>query len=212
MNTQLLSEIYITDSVSEINVEQSAIRDLLLNESPESIYGFIKQNESALRQVSAANIPQFGDINLVPKVIEIVKNSNEIEHFCDIGAFHMSPQAKYDARRKYGENHYKLTMQLGLTRDVKTGFSLTPVGEMYNDEPLANKEIITKKLILRIPMIQQLLLLAENGFVNLTEYLSRYLAPSTVKRRRSNAKVLIRQLSSISETELQHLINNIFWN
>ena len=207
----LLQKIYITDSIDDMTISEESLRNLLLSNSVESIYELIKCNADRLQCVATINIPQFSNIDLLPRVIDVVKNSKEISCFADIGGFLTDSHAKVEAKRKFGDNHYKLAVQLGLANNTTQHFSLTQVGEMYSNESVSTKTQIMQKLILRVPVIQQLLMNAEETPVNLMEYLAKYLSPSTVIRRRSNIKVLLLELYSICGNELQHIINNINW-
>jgi len=68
-----------------------------------------------------------------------------------------------------------------------------------------------RKLALRIPIIQELLIQTDKGIVNATKVLQLYLSNATAIRRRSNIKTLLNKLAEYSDKEFITRINSIIW-
>lgn len=211
-DSKILIAIYVTDKVGLYGVENARIKGLLLGTSSDEIFALIKNNCDRLIPVSAANIPQFSNADDLPRVIEIVRNASALHSFVDIGHFLISVDAKDAAKRKYGENHYKLATQLGLTESHNKHFALTQLGEIYySEKDPETRLLIAKKLALRIPIIQKALMEAEFGGCDLNLLMQNYLSKSTALRRRSNVTKMLSWVSDISSTQLMHLINRVIW-
>ena len=119
--------------------------------------------------------------------------------------------AKLGAQTKYGENHYKLAVQLGFVTSEKP-FIATDLGYAYylNADEEQRSEI-KKRLALRIPIIQRALLTADVKQVNMSDLMCEYLSESTMLRRRSNVRELLNDIMDISKPEMQRRLNNIVW-
>lgn len=194
---------------SELEKVAKEIFQLLLDTKTEDIITIIESNMSDIKKITAANIPQFSNIDHLEVVLDIVL-SNENATFEDIG-YYFNKDGKVGAQRKYGENHYKLCSQLGLT-SVKKPFELSFLGKAYRKLSKDDKEEIKTKLALRIPIIQSIIIDAQHKEVVISKRLGQYLSDSTALRRRSNIRVLVTRICNSVSAELKDTItNNLNW-
>lgn len=177
-----------------------------------SILALIKENQGREIEVTPANIPQFSNFNSLDNVLRVLIDSgiDDIDFEC-LGYFLINKDAKEGAKRKYGENHYKLAASLGLTYP---GLRLraTPVGFAYyaiKDSDL--KAQIVAKLCLRVPIVQQALLSPPMEPFNMYETLRICLAESTAKRRRPNVKDLLTKIWNYADADICEKIDMILW-
>ena len=187
---------------------------ILRSLSIEDIFGYIKENASNIADIRQNDIPQFSNYEDVFMVLRVLSDSPEQSLNWEKIGYYMCPKdASVGAKTKYGENHYKLAVQLGL---AYPGHSLmiTPLGRSIHDiKDVSLKEKVVARLILRIPIIQKALLEAEKGRFNMLECLKHYLSESTAIRRRSNIKKLLSIVeSNCTKQEMYQLIWNIVWS
>jgi len=187
--------------------------DLLLNISTNDVFAVIKSHQASLTPVVSNNIPQFSNVDEIFSVLRIVIDS-EIEDlsYKKIGYYLCAKVAKVGAQVKYGENHYKLAAQLGLVTFAKP-FTATDIGlAFYLTDNTIKRQAIKKHLALRIPIIQQALLLADtNTIVDMGALMCQYISQSTMLRRRSNVRELMQYIMDIADVPTQHRLNNIVW-
>ncbi|MDP4152575.1 MAG: hypothetical protein Q8865_03915 [Bacillota bacterium] len=208
---EALKRLYVTQC-PDADLDAFEVIELILNTSVEDIFKIIDQNQPILLPITSANIPQFSKADEIFSVLRVVIDSRmeDLNHE-KIGYYLCSKNAKAGARVKYGENHYKLAAQLGLTTEIKP-LAATDLGMAYYlTESSAKRSNIKKKLALRIPLIQQALILAEDSTFNIAEYMLRYLSKSTMLRRRSNIRELLQYIMDNAGVEMQHRLNNIVW-
>lgn len=183
--------------------------DMLRRVSSYEILTYIKKMQACLPEVKSINIPQFSNIDALNGVLDIVYSSENIT-FEDIG-YYFYPDSKINAQWKYGENHYKTAALLGLTSWDKP-YHVTEFGVEYMKIPKADRAEIRNKLILRIPIIQQVLIQSTDRELKPLEILCKYLAESTAKRRHSNVHVMVDLvLDSFDGKQKIELIENIKW-
>lgn len=192
-------------SDSDLEKVAKRIFELLLETRVEDIIDIIEANASKIKTITTANIPQFSDIAHVEKVLDIVC-SNENATFEDIG-YYFNKDGKSGAQRKYGENHYNLCSQLGLTT-TKKPHELTFLGKEYRTLSKENKEDLKTKLALRVPIIQTIMIDSKHKEISILKVLGNYLSGSTALRRRSNIRVLVTRISDSANGELKETINN----
>lgn len=182
----------------------------ILNTEANKLLNLIEKSEIKRANITPANISQFSRFDEVDNVIRILADSGlKNLDWKTIGYFLMGKGKTDGAKQKYGENHYKLSMQLGL---ASNNYKISVMGEAYRRLPDdRSKKELKSKLILRIPIIQEALIRARNETVNLTEEMSKYLSRSTVYRRRSNIKKLLKLLKDLNSAELNTRIACIAW-
>lgn len=200
------------DSLSlDISDVGDTLIELVAKNSVSNILRIVRHSKYE-RKITTYNIPQFSNYDDVDYVISIFLDSGIKGMTCKkLGCYLMGKQKSEAAQAKYGENHYKLTMQLGFATEdgIK---EVNSFGKAYkNIQTEITKNEIKTKMILKIPVIQELLIRAEVGTVNATKYLRNYLSESTIIRRRSNIKKLLGELQNISDSETIRMVNNIIW-
>ena len=185
----------------------------LINTSTESIYSLIAQNGSNESSITTNNIPQFSSFEVVFDVLKIVNGSPEENMNWEKLGYYLCPKnAKRGAKTKYGENHYKLAVQLGLAMPSKK-LALTELGTCINTLDYTDKFKCASLLSLRIPIIQTALLHAKDNRFDIFDYLKNFLSESTIIRRRSNIKKLLSLIENYSTTEdMKKNIWNIVWD
>ncbi len=181
--------------------------------TPESVFDFIKENSDRIKRIVTNEIPQFSDFEDVFEVVKIVNGSPETFLTWDKLGYYLCPKgASRVAKMKYGENHYKLAIQLGFAKPGRKLF-LTDLGKELVGMKVEEKQYIASLMVMRIPLIQTALINAECKRFNLFSYLEQYLSVSTVKRRMSNIKTLLRLIENISTTNrIPSIIWNIVWD
>lgn len=214
IDSLILKKIFVmqTESYNE-NIDPFMILDVIYNSSVEDIFSIIRENRELLPSVGANNIPQFSNADDLFSVLRIIIDS-KIENITyeTMGYFMCPPGAKAVAKKKYGENHYKLAVQLGLAKSAKP-FAATDLGvAFYLMNDTEKQQNIKKKLPLHIPIIQQALLLADIDMVNMECFMEQYLAHSTVVRRRPNVRELISYIADVADIQMQYRLNNLIWS
>lgn len=172
----------------------------------------IMANRENIRPIVTDEIPQFSEEKDVYKTLRVLIDSGLDElTYEQIGAYLCSVDAKFEARRKYGENHYKFARQLGLTTKGHP-LSATEIGVAFylldSDE---KRQALMNRLVFSIPFVQHSIIKASDGHYCMPDYLGEFLAPSTVVRRRSNIRKIMSWAYDITKGEYKQLFDNIAW-
>lgn len=172
----------------------------------------IMANRENIRPIVTDEIPQFSEEKDVYKTLRVLIDSGLDElTYEQIGAYLCSVDAKFEARRKYGENHYKFARQLGLTTKGYP-LSATELGVAFyllnSDE---KRQALMNRLVFSIPFVQHSIIKASSGHYYMPDYLGEYFAPSTVVRRRSNMRKIMSWAYDITKGEYKQLFDNIAW-
>ena len=206
-----MEQIYqlLFGNANEINNASILIKELK-DLSIEDLFDIIFLNREKIQDITAKNIPQFSNINIINNVLNIINDSSEEVTRQYIG-YILNKNASPLAQTKYGENHLKLAIQLGLASEKPC--SVSAIGYEYMKLSDTDKVNIQAKLSLRIPIIQHILLNACDGVTNGMLLLSTVLSEKTAVRRRSNVKKLIAEIYSLSSAEFKiKVLNNIIWS
>ncbi len=188
--------------------ESKRYLDFLRRISMYEILSFLKKQE-ILPEVKSINIPQFSNIDDLSGVLDIVYSSGTIT-FEDIG-YYFYPDSKIHAQWKYGENHYKTAALLGLTTWDKP-YRVTDFGVGYMQCSKDEKLDIRNKLIMRIPIVQQILVRSVDEELRPIDILAQYLALSTAKRRHSNVHVMVDLVvESLDKDVRSEIVEHIKW-
>lgn len=195
-------------------VESESLSKELVNKlkvmSVDELIAIIIKYKDKIEEVSAKNIPQFSDIDNVDKVVLIVDSSVDEMDYRKIGYF-FNKSGSDMSQRKYGENHYKLAMEMGLVTERKP-LRATELYQVYLTLNQNEKESIKSKLMLRIPIIQVIIVNAAETSFDVLEYMIRIIAESTAKRRGSSIRQIIKVIQrEMSEDMFAKLDNNIQW-
>ena len=166
-----------------------------------------------LDQVDSLTLPQFGSLETLLKVPEILISLGfDCLSYIQLGFYLKGDvNAKPSANAKYGETHGKGACQLGYARCHQNRVCFSPFTSAIcsiDDKDLQHR--LTALLCLRIPIIQTLLHRAQNGAVNGYEPMS-HLEFSTQKRRAICVRMILKELGHLENPQLSFRINNIVW-
>lgn len=201
---------YHKDIFHEISIR---ICNMLLNVSIIDLCKQLTRFEEYIN-VTPQNIPQFSNLNHgTVKVVDILARSGNLGlTYNEIGEYLTNPGKKAIANKKYGENHSKLAQLLGLViikrESAASKVYLSPIGEVFQRINAKEKEKLVSRLILRIPVIQEILISASRGQTKISDHLHS-LSMSTLTRRKPNVKQLINLLSTFSEGKMEYWFDNI---
>ena len=186
--------------------------ETLMHLNGNDIITAIMERQDCIRPIVTGEIPQFSEEKDVYKVLWVLIDSG-LENLTheQIGAYLCPVDTKFEARRKYGETHYKFAAQLGLATKGRP-LATTDIGVAYylleSDE---KRQALMNRLVFSIPFVQHSIVKAANGQFYMPEYLAEFLAPSTVVRRRSNMHKIMSWAYDVTEGEHKLLFDNITW-
>lgn len=186
--------------------------DCFLQMNGDDIISMIINYQGSIRPIVTCDIPQFSNERDVNNVLRVLIDSGlDNLTYEQIGGYLCPVDVKFEARRKYGETHYKFATQLGLTAEGRP-LSATEIGVAYylleNDE---KRQELMKRLIFSIPFVQHAILKAKDGVFYMPNFLAVYLAPSTAVRRRSNMHKIMSWANDITMGGYKQLFDNIVW-
>ncbi len=163
------------------------------------------------RLFKPADVPVFSTFEIgIKRINELLYFESSGMTFEELG-YQIVKAPKKGANIKYGENHAKLAKYFSLvlfsqTRPTKvTNSSIGNYLVRCEDD---QRVAILKKLVLRIPFIQSLIVKAMNGNVNYKEEVS-FLSEKTALRRKGNVKQLVE--FSLKETSYKYLLKRVEW-
>ena len=130
-------------------------------------------------------------------------------HNIDVGRklLNDGKERKDGALRKYGENHAKTAIELGLVQESSGCYYLSCLGECFNSLTSEQQHHLLSRTILRNRFFQKLLIKAQKGQVSIKSEMS-FLAESTQKRRLPNVKAFFNILRNEGEL-IKPYIKNI---
>lgn len=210
-NDRKILELYFTKEIdllcleygnSDCKIDKEKVGQYLLNlimKTDISDIIEVLKCSSELEMVTKDNIPQFSDAKdaylRVPQILSMYKNK---EMTFELMGYQLhnedDPDSKSDlALNKYGENHTKLACLVDLVRiskkGVKSNLELSILGNRFIKLSDEEKEDVFPKLCLRIPIIQHYFVTGKR--MELLEKDFEVLSKETIKRRKSNVKMLI---------------------
>lgn len=186
--------------------------DYLIKCPVEDLFIVVEQNRSSIPPITAKLIPQFSKLDDVDKVVQIINDSYDASTISRqyIG-YMINKNASELAQTKYGENHLKLAIMLGLVKEKP--YVVTSLGKEYLRLSVRDRHIVRDKLAMRIPMIQYLLVRSKNETIDGTEYMKSVLSEKTAIRRRSNVRKLINNIGDLSSADMKkQILDNIVWS
>ncbi|MGN0606058.1 MAG: hypothetical protein ACI4JM_06020 [Oscillospiraceae bacterium] len=173
----------------------------------EDIIDFIDDNDELIGTMDSKNIPQFSDINYVNTILSTVKTNPDGDY--ELFGYYYKKEAKEGAHRKYGENHYKTASIMGLVTR-KAPFRVTYFGESYMKLSEKEKLLLRPKLYMKIPIIQKVMADSLYGSAYPTELMRTCLSESTVIRRRSNVKTMVKEICDLCNDSI-NLFDKFIW-
>ena len=114
---------------------------------------------------------------------------------------------KEGAYRKYGENHAKTAIELGLVLVNSGCYFLTCLGEIYNDLENSVQNELLRRTILRNRFFQKILIKSQLGPVSIENEMS-FFSQSTIIRRLPNVRTLYNIMIG-NDPELLSITKNI---
>lgn len=114
---------------------------------------------------------------------------------------------KEGAYRKYGENHAKTAIELGLVLENSGCYFLTCLGEIYNDLENSVQNELLRRTILRNRFFQKILIKSQLGPVSIENEMS-FFSQSTIIRRLPNVRTLYNIMIG-NDPELLSVTKNI---
>lgn len=169
-------------------------------------------NNISREPIAAADTFQFSDfIDATTNICSLLYNRDPLGiSFIEMGRLLLNDniQRKDGALTKYGENHLKTAMLLGLTFKHEKLYYLSAIGYVFQMYPNAQQEQLLHRLIIRNKLVRQIILKASNGSFELESYLYD-LSRTTYIRRRTNIKHVLNILKSSSEYDFTNIFNNI---
>lgn len=120
------------------------------------------------------------------------------------------PRTDY-AKTKYGENHFKVAEDFGLTFHVKAHECyISSIGYAYMELDLEQRRRLITRLILRSKLIARLFSESQKGAVQL-ELLLYDLSETTYNRRKSNVRTVIKELQKTKEYDFVYFADSIIY-
>lgn len=177
----------------------------------EQIYDFLLLNKEKIRFIAAANIPQFSNIDLISSVLRIVNEADDDNIDYEYIGQKLNVSHSQSAKVKYGENHLKLAIQMGLIE--KNPYRVTNIGEIYLLMKKSEQEEMNRKLFFRIPIVQLVLTEASHEQINVMKTMEMYLSQKTAVRRRGNVrKIVVEILKELPENRQMLIEQNLIWD
>lgn len=143
--------------------------------------------------ITPGDIPQFSDLNdSIHKVPFVLMNSGlDSVSYEQMGYYLRTEKRSVLADKKYGENHAKTSIQLGLCEldNTRHKVQLSPLGKAFYELSQERKKALIPKMCFYLPLLQNYFL-ANRSEALLDSWLS-ILSDSTKKRRRPNVNTLI---------------------
>lgn len=165
-------------------------------------------------EITASNIPQFSNyedaaFNVIKNLIESGEKGMSFE---DVGYYLGKSKENEVALRKYGENHSKLACLLDLTVVSTVGHSyiISPsvLGYSYYKLTREEKQKLSARLLLKIPIVQKLLLTAYYRKTSISDFLD-VLSGQTRIRRKPNIVAIMETIKKHSDEKMMKIFNNI---
>lgn len=167
-----------------------------------------------LMQVDSITLPQFGSIDTLIRVPEVLASTGiDGLSYGQLGFYLKNDSGDtYTTIYKFGENHGKGASLLGVTvcENHKIYFGAL-TNTFYGIGDKAKQYALMQKLFFRIPLIQTLLHQAKDGRVNGYAPM-RVESQKTKKRRGSCARTILKELHTLGNETLDQRINNIYWD
>lgn len=199
-------EILSNHSEEEFIEISGKLLEILQQLSVDILVDILDDGTDMLPLINSTNIPQFSDINAIESLLPYVEANAGVNCTYALIGYFFYKDSKIGAQTKYGENHYKTAMLMGLTKRNKP-FDVTPLGRLYMELPIPVVKKLKPLLYLRIPLIRHIMVKARNEGVNVSEIMALSLSESTVKRRLSNVKTMVEALVSLSGNKVSYNIN-----
>lgn len=207
-NGYLIGLFVYQDAAEYLDLDD--IAKFIFEQDVDDIFRVIERFKNEIPGISTINIPIFSSIHEVNNVLSILLETGvEYEDVEALGSI-LSDANKTEAQRKYGETHYRLASLLGLTTKT-TPLRVTELGKQYYALKEDERKNVLAKLVLRVPIIQRFLIKAKDEYVTVDDELSAFLTNSSVARRRSSTKNLVKELMTLKSKVVRGRIDKLIW-
>ena len=163
--------------------------------------------------LASEEIPQFAEApNVIDSVVSTICNcGKDSVGYEDLGYYLIREDRKTLTYRKYGENYGKGATYLGLLCKSPGSFKESALSRAYIEHvPSDQRQAFQTKMLLRIPLIQELLWRAKDAKYNGYDSM-RMFSMSTMIRRGQCPRWMLPALRRLKCKELDRRIDNIFW-
>lgn len=168
-------------------------------------------------ELCASTIPQYSNFeDGTYNLLNLLDNNLGTGYtYLELGKLLQEPGKKIGAYTKYGENHAKLSVILGLAyiekKDKSKRVFISDLGKKFNSLNKDEKSIFLKYQIYNIPVLKYIFNLSIKNNVNIIQFLQNIsnISFSTAKRRSSNIRDLFRRLRDTAPLEVICILDNI---
>jgi len=168
-------------------------------------------NNRYLHLFKPADVPVFSTFEIgVKRINELLFFESSGMTFEELG-YQVVKAPQKGANIKYGENHAKLAKYFSLvlfSRTRPTRVTNSSIGNYLVRCEDELREDMLRKLVLRVPFIQHLIVKAMNGRVSYKEEVS-FLSEKTALRRKGNVKQLME--FGLNQTSYKYLLKRVEW-
>jgi hypothetical protein len=177
-----------------------------------SFLDHVRTNEYDICLLSS-DVPQFSSIESATSKICTILKLQRIDQgysFTELGKLLLDGKTRSEyALKKYGENHVKTAVDLGLCRKEGNKYYLSALGYLYADLSEECKHKLLSRLALRHKLVFRVIhKILNNQFVYITDEIA-FLAKSTIERRRGNCLLLCKLISLNQEIDTTGIIEKI---
>lgn len=195
---------------SDISVEKY-ISELLNIPISDYVNDIVEKREEI--KLESADIVQFSRLkNATDNFCKVLKdNNNPGLYYLEAGRLLQNDGRKRNdsADIKYGENHCKMAEMLGLAYRVGKRFYLSTLGYKYLELSEEDKHRFLVRLIIRLPLFNNLIHAAGNGEIVYVREKLAMLTDSTYIRRRSSIITLLKCIVSSDEYDFSSIVDNL---
>jgi hypothetical protein len=214
INPLCLEQIKKTCTENNGNSINNSLVNNITNIEPRLILEVLDRTEINL---SISEVPQFNNFYNATKGMIDYLMTVDSTNYLDAGTFFTDEHNKPEARRKYGEEHLKLSTQLGFsvmptTNGLKKSAQISPFGIQCATIEYSLLKRMIPKLIMRVPIISYMIKKAKTEPVSIRETMfSINMKESTINRRGTCIKTLLSILNQTNDDELQLRLTQIQW-
>lgn len=213
MNDEIIKSYYRYTLDLDDQEQVTVLLENLKEAKPSEIIGLLAQDFEAFN-LEVFDIPQFSSLDDCFNASYVIEQSGiEKVGYIKLG-YLLAPMSakKPGANQKYGENHGKMGVMLGLLKmnpkeDLplkqghKISFSPTFFGRSYNNLDDETKGKLIPKIILRSKLMQNFFLRGRQETL-LEADMKQLLSESTFRRRYSNVKRILEVINTALDNEL----------
>lgn len=194
---------------TSINLASKRLAEIIANASYEEIIEIIDKIPS--KELESNLIPQPGNLENAIAILSMLNNNDNEMTYDEIGAELSKLNKSQTADKKYGESYAKLAALLDLVifsdkKPIK--IKISQIGKKILSLGDAEQRDYLVKQILRIPIVQNILRSSKDKKIKIKEHLPETLSESTILRRISVIKFILKEVKEVNE-EIDRRLRNI---